>query len=208
SLLQDNAGLGGRLVAFSWPSDGEQGSYGSDAADLEWSVPDIAEAIIELNRRSGPLGGIHVIGHGLGARGRVFALDEVAQREPEIQIGEVVLLAADVDFGVFSRLLPRISSIAEGVTVYINDSDRPLALAAQLDGYPRLGQVGNDVAGLGNAEFIDVTGVQAGSADRHSYHIYSEAVGQNLENLLNGSAGAFDGRRLHQSDSNTWVLLP
>ncbi|TNF58121.1 MAG: alpha/beta hydrolase, partial [Rhodobacteraceae bacterium] len=39
-LLQQNAGLAGRFLWFSWPSDGALAYYTHDEADLYWSVPD------------------------------------------------------------------------------------------------------------------------------------------------------------------------
>jgi len=145
ALLQQNADLHGRFLWFSWPSDGAAAFYTHDEADLYWSQPDMADTIIELERRFGS-GAVDVIGHSLGARGVVLALAEVANRHPDIQLGHVVLLAPDMDFGIFERILPRIAPIAESLTVYVTAGDRPLALSAQLHGYPRLGEAGNDVS--------------------------------------------------------------
>ena len=106
ALLQQNADLAGRFLWFSWPSDGAAAFYTHDEADLYWSLPDLADTIIELERRFGP-DNVDVIGHSLGARGVVLALAEVASRHPETRLGHVVLLAPDMDFGIFERILPR-----------------------------------------------------------------------------------------------------
>jgi esterase/lipase superfamily enzyme len=145
ALLQQNAGLAGRFLWFSWPSDGAAAYYTHDEADLYWSVPDLADTIIALDRRFGS-GRVDVIGHSLGARGVVLALADVASRHPDIRLGHVVLLAADMDFAIFERILPRIRPIATSLTVYARAGDRPLALSAQLHGHPRLGEAGNDVS--------------------------------------------------------------
>ncbi|SDZ45145.1 Alpha/beta hydrolase of unknown function [Jannaschia faecimaris] len=79
--MQQNANLIGRFLWFSWPTDGAAAYYTHDEADLYWSLPDIADTIIELERRFGP-GTVDVIGHSLGARGVVLALAEVANRHP------------------------------------------------------------------------------------------------------------------------------
>lgn len=100
ALLQQNAGLEGRLLWFSWPSDGAAAYYTRDEADLYWSVPDLADTIMELEQRFGA-GAVDVIGHSLGARGVALALYEVANRRPDIQLGHVVLLAPDMDFEIF-----------------------------------------------------------------------------------------------------------
>ncbi|MDJ0821074.1 MAG: alpha/beta fold hydrolase [Paracoccaceae bacterium] len=206
SLFQDNASLTGRLLWFSWPSDGDIANYARDEADLYWSVPDLADAIIELDRRAGDDGGIHVLGHSLGGRGVVLALQEVAHRHPDIRLGEVVLLAPDMDFEIFSRILPRIAQIANAITVYVTDEDRPLALSAQLHGYPRLGQAGNDVASLSGLEVIDLSGLPNESPSGHLYHIHNPQVGDDLDRLLNNGLRAAERPNLVQTGPNSWNL--
>ena len=61
-------------------------------------------------------------------------------------LGQVVLLAPDMDAEIFATMLPRIRPIMEGLTIYVSGTDRPLALSEQLHGYARLGQAGNDVS--------------------------------------------------------------
>lgn len=207
SLLQDNAGLNGRFLWFSWPSDGALAYYTQDEADLYWSVPDIADAIIELHSRFGN-GDVDVIGHSLGARGVVLALYEVAHRAPDIRLGEVVLLAPDMDFGIFQRILPRILPVATSLTVYVSDSDRPLALSAQLHGYPRLGEAGNDVSTLDGVEVIDLSSLPLNSPTGHLYHIYSREVGNDLNQLLNEGKTAAARENTDVIDGNLWTLRP
>ncbi|AHM03677.1 Lipoprotein, putative [Roseibacterium elongatum DSM 19469] len=201
----ENARLEGRFLWFSWPSDGSLASYTHDEADLYWSVPDIADAIIDLEDRFGG-GVVDVLGHSLGARGVVLALYDVASRAPETRIDEVVLLAPDMDFGIFQRMLPRIRPIAENITVYVTTGDRPLALSAQLHGYPRLGEAGNDIETLEGVEVIDVSDLPANSPTGHLYHIYSPAVGDDLDQLLNEGLHATERRNLYPVGANAWRL--
>ena len=203
--LQQNANLGGHFLWFSWPSDGALAYYTHDEADLYWSVPDLADAIIEMERRFGG-GVVDIVGHSLGARGVVLALYDVANRHPDIRLDEIVLLAPDMDFGIFQRILPRISPIAENVTVYVTTGDRPLALSAQLHGYPRLGEAGNDVSKLAGVEVIDLSDLPADSPTGHLYHIYSEDVGDDLSQLLNEGKRAPARKNLVRSGRNIWRL--
>jgi pimeloyl-ACP methyl ester carboxylesterase len=205
ALLQDNANLTGRFLWFSWPSDGSLAYYIHDEADLYWSVPDLADAILELVDRFGD-GAVDVVGHSLGARGVVLALYDVANRAPDVRLDEVVLMAPDMDFGIFQRLLPRIRPIADNITVYVTKHDRPLAISEQLHGYPRLGQAGNDVATLEGVEVIDLSDLPADSPTGHLYHIYSTAVGRDLDQLLNDGLHAGARRNLDQAGPNTWRL--
>lgn len=207
ALLQQNAQLDGRMVWFTWPSDGDLANYVQDEADLYWSVPDIAGAILDLNARSDAAGSTDIIGHSLGGRGVALALAEVAFRAPETRVGHVVLLAPDMDFGIFARLLPRIRPIAKSITVYVSDADRPLDLSEELHGYPRLGQAENDVASLDGVAVIDVSRLPTESASGHLYHIHSAAVGQDLDLLLNGDLSANERPHLEAVGTNVWALV-
>ena len=207
ALLQQNADLVGRFLWFSWPSDGGAAYYTHDEADLYWSLPDIADTIIELERRFGA-GNVDVIGHSLGARGVVLALAEVANRHPDIRLGHVVLLAPDMDFGIFERILPRVRPIAESMTVYATSGDRPLALSAQLHGYPRLGETGNDVSRLAGVEVIDLSDLPSEGPTGHLYHIYSRAVGEDLRRLLHAGERADARQGLVAQGENLWRLRP
>ncbi len=204
-LLQRNAKLFGRFLWFSWPSDGALAYYTHDEADLYWSVPDLADAIIEMEERFGG-GVVDVVGHSLGARGVVLALYEAANRNPDIRLDEIVLLAPDMDFGIFERILPRIRPIADTITIYVTTGDRPLALSAQLHGYPRLGEAGNDVSRLGDVEVIDLSAIPGESLSGHLYHLYSAAVGQDLDRLLNDGLHAAERPNLIPAGPNLWAM--
>lgn len=208
ALLQKNAHLGERMVWFTWPSDGDIANYVQDEADLYWSVPDIAAAIIDLNARSHAADGVDIIGHSLGARGVALALAEVAFRAPETRLGRVVLLAPDMDFAIFARLLPRIRPIANSITIYVSDRDRPLDLSKELHGYPRLGQAGNDVSSWDGVDVIDVSQLPKETTSGHLYHIHSSQVGQDLDLLLNRDVSANERSTLKAIGPNTWALLP
>jgi esterase/lipase superfamily enzyme len=202
-LLQENAALEGRFLWFSWPSDGALTNYTRDEADLYWSVPDLADTIIEMEQRFGP-GVVNVAGHSLGARGVVLALYEVANRNPDARLGNVVLLAPDMDFAIFERMLPRFSPIVESVTVYVTSEDKPLALSARVHGYPRLGEAGNDVSKLSGVEVIDLSDLPVNSPTGHLYHINSKDVGNDLNLLLNHGKRAAEREGLVQSGVNLW----
>lgn len=205
ALFQRNADLEGRFLWFSWPSDGAAAYYTHDEADLYWSLPDLADIIIELERRFGS-GTVDVIGHSLGARGVVLALAEVANRHPDIQLRHVVLLAPDMDFEIFERILPRIAPLAKNITVYTASDDKPLAMSRQLHGYSRLGESGNDVSRLADVEVIDLSKLPSDNPTGHLYHIYSKDVGGDLQQLLNEGKLASARRNLAAVADNLWHL--
>lgn len=205
TLLQQNADLEGRFLWFSWPSDGAAAYYTHDESDLYWSVPDLADTIIELERRFGSRA-VDVIGHSLGARGVVLAMYEVANRRPDIRLGHVALLAPDVDFEIFARILPRIEPIAESLTIYAATGDKPLALSRQVHGYARLGESGNDVSRFAGVEVIELDNLPSESPTGHLYHIYSPAVGADLRQLLHEGKLASARSGLVAKGKNLWHL--
>ncbi|EFO30232.1 conserved hypothetical protein [Roseibium sp. TrichSKD4] len=205
AMLRENAGLTENYLWFSWPSDGVVTNYTRDEADLYWSVPDLADVIADLERR---LGGdnTNLVAHSLGARGLVLALYEMAFRKPDARFANVVLLAPDMDFGLFQRILPRIRPLTDRLTIYVTSGDIPLALSAQLHGYPRLGQAGNDVASLSGVEVIDLSDLPDDSPTGHLYHIHSRVVGADLDALLNRGKAAQERKGLSQVGENSWLL--
>ena len=204
-LLKENAGLDNGFLWFSWPSDGVLTNYTHDEADLYWSVPDIADTILELDQRFGA-DKVNLVAHSLGARGLALALYEAAYRKPEIRFKNVVLLAPDMDFGVFQRLLPRIRPLTDNLTIYATSGDIPLALSAQLHGYPRLGETGSDFSALEGVEVIDLSELPNDSPTGHLNHIYSPQVGADLNQLLNENKAAADRTGLQKSGENMWIL--
>lgn len=206
-LLQQNADIAGRMLWFSWPSDGVLSSYMQDSVDLYWSVPDMAETIIGLVDRFGQ-GRVNVMGHSLGGRGVALALYEVANRRPDARLDQVVLLAPDMDVAIFGQLLPRIAPLAERITIYVTSSDRPLALSEQVHGYPRLGQSGNDVSTLAGVEVVDLSGRTVSTPTGHLYHLYDPAVGADLNRVLTGGEPAAARPGLSPLGPNLWALQP
>ena len=207
TILQENVDLQGRFMWFSWPSDGTLIDYTRDEADLYWSVPDLVEVLVQMEDRFGA-GQVNVAAHSLGGRGMVLALNAIASRHPEVRIGHVALLAPDMDFEIFAKMLPRINPVARSVTVYVTDADRPLALSAQLHGYARLGEAGNDVASLSGVEVIDLSELPVRSPTGHLYHIYDKNVGADLRQLLNEGKRAETRSNLVKIGTNLWSLEP
>ncbi|MEM6848013.1 MAG: alpha/beta hydrolase [Pseudomonadota bacterium] len=206
AILQSNANLEDRLLWFSWPSDGIVSNYTRDEADMFWSAPDLADIILSVDTQDGP--GVDVVGHSLGARGVVLALYEVVNRRPDAQLGNVVLIAPDMDFEIFGRLLPRILPITASLTVYVAAGDLPLALSQQVHGYPRLGQASNDFSRLHGVEVIDLSELDIEDPTGHLYHIYSPEFGADLNRLLNEDAHAGDREDLRQIGPNRWLMEP
>ncbi len=217
-MVRRNLDLDGRMLLFSWPSDEEILSYASDESDLYWSVPAIAGSVAELVRRFGT-GEVDLLGHSLGGRGAVLALDGLARDHAGLEplVDNVVLIAPDMDFDIFVQHLPRIRGVARTITIYISDKDLPLAVSAELHGYPRLGQTGNDLSALEGVEVIDVSslsgitdidipGAPASALSGHVYHLSNRTVAADIATLLNDGTRAADRAGMEPLGPNLWRL--
>lgn len=207
TMLKENTGLSDRFLWFSWPSDGNLFNYTHDEADLYWSVFDLSYLILTLHAEFQPTP-INLAGHSLGARGMMLAIYDVLALRPDIQLGDVILMAPDIDFDIFERLLARVRPNLRSLTIYVAPGDRPLALSEQVHGHPRLGQAGNPVERLQGVEVIDLGDIPFRSATGHNYHIYNIEVWADLYQLLNEGLGATARRNLIQAGPNLWRLQP
>ena len=205
--------LAGRFVLFSWPSDGVIVNYTHDEADLYWSVDQLQEVLSVMVERFGA-GKINVAAHSLGTRGVMLALVRMAKAEhvgkPAGQplINQVVLIAPDIDAGIFKQYLPHIKSLAKNITVYVSEHDSPLALSMQVHGYPRLGEPGSHLDGMDGIEIIEVSDVPVQYPSGHLYHLYNDRVAADLYQLLNKNKAAAERSNLKQTGKNYWRLQP
>lgn len=209
SLFQKSYELKGSFLYFSWPSDGSLTNYTHDEADLYWSVEPLRQTLNEMVLHF-DAGNINLVAHSLGARGVMLALvmmSQVAQLEKPL-FNQVVLIAPDIDAGVFRQYLPLIKPLAKKITLYVSGNDNPLMLSRQVHGYPRLGEPGEHLDGLMGIEIIDISENEMRSPTGHIYHLYNNVVINDLNQLLNNDKLAAQRDNLKQVGVNYWQLLP
>ena len=206
-LLKESVGLAGRFVHFSWPSDGSLLNYTQDEADLYWSVGPLREVLVDMVSRFGE-GNVNVVAHSLGTRGVMLALVLMAQAQQQDKplLNQVVLIAPDIDVGIFRQYLPLIRPLARNMTVYVSDTDSPLALSRQVHGYPRLGEAGEHLGGLADIEIIDISDIPVRMPSGHVYHLYGNEVIDDLSQLINDNKTAAQRSNLKRSGDNQWRL--
>ena len=209
SVFQRSADLNGRLLFFSWPSDGAITNYTRDESDLYWSVEPLRQKLSKLVERFGQ-GNIDIAAHSLGTRGVMLALVMMAQSNKNNKpfFNQVVLIAPDIDEGIFRQYLPMIKPLAKNITVYVSDNDQPLAIARQVHGHPRLGESGEHLDGLDGIEIIDVSDISVRAPSGHVYHLYNEVVIEDIAQLLNENKNASERINLKQTGNNYWSLQP
>ena len=209
SMFQKSLGLAGRFMLFSWPSDGAILNYTRDESDLYWSVDPLLTILTEMISRFGA-GNIDIAAHSLGTRGVLLALLRMADTKKANKplIDQVVLIAPDIDTGIFKQYLPLIRPLARNITIYVSDNDQPLALSRQVHGYPRLGESGKHLRDLAGVEIIDISDVPVRYLSGHVYHLYHNTVINDLSQLLNEGKPAAQRGNLKQAGENYWRLQP
>ena len=206
-LLKESLGLEGRFALFSWPSDGAITNYTHDEADLYWSVDPLRGVLVDMIDRFDK-GQVNIVAHSLGTRGVMLALVRLAQvqQDNEPLVNQVVLIAPDIDVGIFKQYLPVITPLARNITVYVSSKDSPLALSRQVHGYPRLGEAGEHLNGIKGVEIIDLSDIPARSPSGHVYHLNQDIVVEDLIQIINENKPAAQRRNLKRSGENQWRL--
>jgi len=205
-ILKESLGLEGRFVLFSWPSAGSMLDYTQDEADLYWSVAPLRGVLTEMVDRFGA-GNSNIVAHSLGTRGVMLALVLMAQAQQEEPLfNQVVLIAPDIDVGIFEQYLPMIRPLASNITVYVSSKDSPLALSRQVHGHPRLGEAGDHLDGLEGIEIIDLSEIPVRVPSGHVYHLYQSIVTEDLDQLINRNRPAAQRSNLKHVGGNQWRL--
>ena len=208
-LVKESLGLEGRFLLFSWPSDGQITNYTHDEADLYWSVFPLREVLADMVERFGH-GKINIVAHSMGTRGVMLAMVLLAQA-PQDQgplLNQVVLIAPDIDVGIFKQYLPLIRPLARNMTVYVSSNDSPLMLSRQVHGYPRLGEAGDHLEDIEGVEIIDLSEIPRRAPTGHVYHLYQDVVIKDLDRLINANQPAALRGNLTRTGKNQWQMLP
>ena len=212
ALFQENLRLASRFLLFSWPSDDSVTNYTHDESDIYWSVAYIKHTLERMIRAFGA-GRVDVVSHSMGTRGAVLALVRMSDRHSEDTplLNQLVLVAADIDAGIFRQYLEVIRPLVRNISLYVSDNDNALSLSEEVHGYPRLGQIGEHLHDLEGVEILDVSATRQRRASGHLYHLYNETVINDLDQLLNNNTPANQRTGLQQapqSGASYWKLLP
>lgn len=165
----------GQVVLFSWAS---LGGYGGDEVEVLRSAPQLRDLIERLHEQ---VGTVHVVAHGMGVRAIATALNSLELDHSAVHIGELALVAPDVDLREFiDRIAPAIGGRVERLTVYVSSGER--ALAHDYDG-SLLGDTDNGVPLGDQFETVDASAVDT-SLLGHAYWGDRRSVVTDLRGLL------------------------
>ena len=207
-ILKESLRLEGRFVLFSWPSDGAILNYTQDESDLYWSVYPLRDVLDDMISRFGA-GNTNLVAHSLGTRGIMLALVLLAETRKQDHaplFNQVVLIAPDIDVGIFRQYLPLIRPLVRNLTVYVSRNDNPLALSRQVHGYPRLGEAGTHLKGLADIDIIDLSDLPVRSPSGHVYHLRQSLMTGDLDQLINENKTAAQRNNLKKIGQNQWQL--
>jgi pimeloyl-ACP methyl ester carboxylesterase len=185
ALFQDRVRLEQRLLLFSWPAEAKLMGYLGDTGDVEWSVVPLRNLLVSLLDRYGP-NNVDVVGHSLGARAVVAAVNGVGGSPSAGKLGRVVLVAPDLDADVFMRDYGSFSEGASTIVVYVSPQDRALKASRNVRNEQRLGEGGTDLSSLPRLDVVEVVQWRWIWGSQHHYHLHNEAVIVDLRKVLSG----------------------
>lgn len=178
------------VLMFSWPSNGRPTDYMADLADMEWSVPFLARLLADLGDRLGPER-VQVLAHSLGSRGVILALEGLrAERAGRPLIGQLVLMAPDLDAQTFVERLPGLVGLTADITLYASANDTPLKASRQLHRAPRLGEAGAFLTVAEGMQTVDVSPLGRYQVLGHEYFLFHPAAAADLAALLGDGLSA------------------
>lgn len=179
-------GFHGVPILWSWPSTNNAARYTADETNLRWAQRDFARFLQDILTRSGAQA-VHLVGHSLGGRGLAeTVLHRLIPGGVDLSpIGQLVLLAPDIDQDIFRRdVAPALVEAGLRVTLYTSANDMALFTAYGVHGHRRAGDSSGGPLVVPGVQTIDVTAVNR-SLLGHSYFDRSEMVAQDLAQLLN-----------------------
>jgi esterase/lipase superfamily enzyme len=185
ALFQDRVRLEQRLLLFSWPAEAKLMGYLGDTGDVEWSVVPLRDLLVSLLDRYGAKN-VDVVGHSLGARAVVAAVNGVGASPSAGKLGRVVLVAPDLDADVFMRDYGSLSEAASTIVVYVSPQDRALKASRNVRDEPRLGEGGTDLSSLPRLDVVEVLQWRWIWGSQHHYHLHNEAVIVDLRKVMSG----------------------
>ena len=179
--LVQRAGIRAVPVAYSWPSESKFSGYGVDYDRSEWTIEHLRQFIQDLVNALPNGAVLHVVAHSMGNRALLWALADL--NLPEQRLGQLVMIAPDVDAEIFKDLVLR-SGPFRRKTLYVSNRDFALQAASLLrPNSPRTGDARKQYVVIKGMDTIDMSPLKV-SGSGHSVYNYSQLMFDDLGALL------------------------
>lgn len=179
--LVQRTGIRALPVAYSWPSEGRFSAYGIDYDRNEWTIEHLRDFIRDLVNALSDVAVLHIVAHSMGNRAVLWAL--AGLNLPERRLGQLIMIAPDVDAEIFKDLVLR-SGPFRRKTVYVSSHDLALRAAGWArSGAPRAGDAKKQYVVIRGMDTIDTSPLKAGRAG-HSVYNYSQLMFDDLGAVL------------------------
>jgi len=162
--LSHDLKLRGAVALFSWPSLGSAAAYFADEERAALSAERLSAFLRTLE--GGPWRKVHLMAHSMG--NRVLVLGLADHPRPQLPLGQVVFVAADVYVEVFRQKYPRMAEGGTRATSYVSRTDLALFLSSLLHRADRIGITRGEPFVIEGMETVDATAVDT-SLLGHSY---------------------------------------
>jgi esterase/lipase superfamily enzyme len=199
-------------ILYSWPSQGEVIKYVVDTNNADWTVAHLETFLADVAARSGA-STIHLIGHSLGNRILLAALEGYARRvsaKKAAPFTDVLLTAPDVDAAIFRQHVSRVLASARHFTMYASSNDVALYASETLAEFPRAGDTRDGIVVVDGIDTIDASAVDT-SLVGHSYFADNASVLADIDDILRRHAAPDQRPHLRAIDAQAgryWIFTP
>lgn len=171
--IVERTGFTATPVAYSWPSQGRVSAYGLDYDMSEWTVDHLTGFIRDVTFALPAGTRLHIVAHSMGTRAVLLALARLDL--PEERLGQLILMAPDVDSRIFPELVAHAGAFRRR-TLYVSKHDLALRASALLhSGSVRAGDANRQYLVVKDVDTIDLSPVKAGVLG-HSIYDYSQLM--------------------------------
>ena len=218
-------GYEGVFLTFAWPARRGRLAYFGDTESSRYSAAYL-RGFVEYLASETQARAIHIVGYSAGTRLVAETLHELAltNRERDVdaiqrnlRLGNVILVASDVDRGIFTNYLyDGILRVPRRLTIYESPRDKALRMVDRLFGNQRVGQLETleltPVAArfLSESErlaIVDVEGVAGfDTGNGHGYFRDSPLVSSDLLATLRYDLGPAQRGLARVADSPIWTF--
>lgn len=134
----EDLNVAGPTISYSWPSVGKSGNYEADCAALERSEPEILDFLTKISELCGAEN-VHLVADGTACQGLLRVLQRMNADKVDLKIGQIFLLAPDVDRDLFVDLSWLLQKFSTRTTLYASHVDRDLVKSLKRHKAPRAG---------------------------------------------------------------------